>query len=393
MMLKEEKKMKKIVTFLLICLCSVVLAACESENYEDLGEKYIEGMDYQTSFGSMPQVQKVGNAYYFLAKEHLYYYDESMKEAVPVCNKVDCDHLGTDCNASMSGADEINYYDHKFYYISSENNDGIEWYLYYLSEDGKRREKVAQIATLEPSDRGISFQLCVHRGYAYFSVLKASSLKKRDVKVDRISLDGNAEWENVQTITGFGAAIMDLSAYGNSLVVMSAYANTASGDFFEHTNFVDIRTGTEKKDVLYSEKSDLMFLSKVGNKVYYYDTDKVCVLDIETNKSQEIKSNEKLYADTWVNGEYIYSCNAEKCRDTGKFEDYGLNVFRLNGEKAGYIPMNQTMTWQYGDEKYIFAESFTDEKREVLLFDKKDITNKSAKWKSIIALKGEDDGD
>lgn len=216
------KKTKILLCLLMGFLC-LALSACNQDKVEDLGEEYIEGSDYQSQFGSMPQIQKVGNGYYFLVSERLYYYDPSMQQAVPVCNKADCDHSAESCNASMSGATEINYYDHKFYYIASENDDMEKWFLYYLSEDGKQREKVTQIATLDSSDKGISFQLCVHRGYAYFSILKGTSLKKRTAVVQKVSLQGDADWTEVAAMEGYGATIDDLAAYGNTLVVTGSY--------------------------------------------------------------------------------------------------------------------------------------------------------------------------
>ena len=135
----------------LICLFGMLFCCACGRQEEDLGEEYREGTDYQVFFGrdSMPCIQKGGDGYYFLVSDHLYYYNTAMEHAIPVCGKADCSHSGEDCHAYMGPfVSEINYYDHKLYYIASERKEaeGVEGYfLWSVSEDGSQREKVALI--------------------------------------------------------------------------------------------------------------------------------------------------------------------------------------------------------------------------------------------------------
>ncbi len=388
----------KIIIICYIMICTLLFCACgqqaTQEPEKELGEEYVSGSDYQTFFGTMPQVQKVGDGYYLLVSERLFYYDGSMEQAVPVCGRADCNHLGENCNAKMSGANEINYYDHKFYYIASENDEKEKWFLYSLSEDGEQREKVLQIATLDPQDQGISFQLCVHRGYAYFSVRKISSLERRKAIVQRISLRGKATCSEIMYMEGYGAAIEDLSAYGNTLVVVGSYANSADSDFRWHTNFVDIQSGGVKQDVLFEPGRDLIFIYKNREYVYYYDSHKLYRRNIDTNDTKEVKTDSDVYVACNSDGAHLYSCNWDQCRETKDYRDYRIDAYDMDGNKAGNIPLTEGMDWQYGDETSCFAYAFDNKTGScsVRLFDKGQLPGEGGEWKNILVTGGDADG-
>lgn len=390
----DLRKYQHLVICLILILTCIFSTACNEERLEDLGEQYVEGSDWQSGFGSgsLPRIQKAGKGYYFLVSQHLYYYEQSMEQAVPVCNKADCSHTDETCNASMGDGPEINYYDHKFYYIASENNNAEKWYLYFLSEDGRQREKVAQIATLDPSDNGVHFEFCVHRGNVYFSVSKGATLKKRKAVVERISLNGSLDRKEVASVEGYGAAIENLQAFGNTLVITGCYADSVDSDFRTHTDFVDIRNGKERKDILYDKERDLVMIYKKEDDVFYYDSNKLYRLNMDSNKREEVTKEMKIYAECSFQGQYLYSCNWYDCHEKNDYRNYGIDIIDEKGEKTGKIPLEENMEWEFGDNDYCFAFAYDDGKYMVKQFDKSRLSEKDAEWKDILVLGEDSDG-
>lgn len=386
------RKLSKKISFIALIFLFIFLVSCNKEEIEDLGEDYVEGKDYQYFFGSMPTVQKTEKGYYLLVNECLYYYDSSLQEAIPVCNKADCNHMGDSCNASMPGVSEINYYNHCFYYIASENDEKEEWFLCSLSEDGKQREKIKQIAVLEPSDRGISFQLCVHRGYAYFTISKVASMKKREVSINRLSLEKNSEWNVITKISGYGATIDDLSAYGNSLVVMSSYANASNDDFHSHTNIINIQTGKEEKDVLYDKDKEQIFCYMNRDNMYYYENGKVFAKNRKDGKLVQLNEKEKFYVECSSDGEKMYTNNWDDCHEKADYRKYGIDIFSIRGKWQEHVPMTENMTWLYGDSRYLFAADY-EEDTCIYIWDKEHSKTSKGKWKCILKIEGDADGE
>jgi len=372
---------------------SMLSVACTQNSSEHLGEGYHEGTDWQSNFGagSLPQIQRAGNGYYFLMSEYLYYYDKSMEQAVPVCSKADCNHSAADCNAYMGDASEINYYDDKIYFIASENGDSEKWFLYSISEDGRQREKVDQVATLESTDMGISFEFCVHRGYAYFSASKGAALKKRKAQVWKVPLRGG-KWSEVASVEGYGAKIEDIGAYGNTLVVVGYYAASVNSDFRTHTNFVQLQSGKEQKDVLFDEKRDVVFIHKDKQDVYYYDDQKLYRLNTNTKEKTNLTGERTIYVDCCFDGKYFYSCNWSDCREKGDFRNYRIDVYDMKGKRIGEIPLKENMDWQYGDKTFCFAYSLENETYTMHYFDKEKLLEEHTGWEKLLVLRGETDG-
>lgn len=398
---------RKTFFYILLSLYSLLLfCACGRQETEDLGEEYQEGMDYQAGLGqqSMPQIQKVGDGYYFLVSDRLYYYAPPMEQAIPVCGKADCDHTGEDCHAYMgSFVDEINYYDHKIYYIA-EDRDEIEnvgrYFLWFVSEDGSRREKVAQIATVEEDSGGVGFQLCVHRGYAYFVVdINRGVDKKTKTAVQKINLEGAPVCSEVAVYEGYCPGIKDLTAYGNTLVVSGSSADTPYGDAPVHTDFFDIRDGSRRQDVLYDPAPNfewsINFLRKRGNEVVYQDSNsrKLFSLDLGSGETKALAQYGTVHVCSALEGEYFYTCNWTECREKNNFEDYGIEVFGADGNKVAAIPMEEEMSWEYGDGSYLFAIGFHEGDRTVFIIDKEQMLKGETEWKPVLTVSGEDADD
>ena len=72
------------------------------EYYADLPDTYVEGADYQNTFSvgsGGPFITPADGGYYFLSGNYLCFLDGETLDAVPVCNRPDCQHNDTSCNA------------------------------------------------------------------------------------------------------------------------------------------------------------------------------------------------------------------------------------------------------------------------------------------------------
>ncbi len=385
----------------LICLFGMLFCCACGRQEEDLGEEYREGTDYQVFFGrdSMPCIQKGGDGYYFLVSDHLYYYNTAMEQAIPVCGKADCSHSGEDCHAYMGPfVSEINYYDHKLYYIASERKEaeGVEGYfLWSVSEDGSQREKVAQILTIEEEDDGVMFELCVHRGYAYFSAVKGQGGdKKSKASVQKINVEGTPVCTDVVSYEGYSAGIAGLTAYGNTLIVEGEYADAPYANAPVHTDFIDIRDGSRKQDVLYDPAKNFTYridlVCKQGNEVIYSDKGKFFSLDVKSGEAKPLTQYETAYGClSSMEGDYWYACNWEECREKNKYEDYGIDVLDKNGKKIADIPLKEEMEWRFGDESYAFAIGFSEGNYMVYMLEKKPLLSGGAEWKQVLTVFGD----
>lgn len=384
--------MKKKVIILLLCIFSCFITGCVNTEYDNLGKEYVEGCDFQYFFGSMPCVQKVEKGYYFLLSEYLYYYDETMEQACKVCNKYNCNHQNEECNAYLAGATEINCFENKLYYIAPEEEASDNWYLFYVSGNGKRREKIVQVATLNPEDNGISFQMCVHRGKLFFCVKKSTTLKKETASVYEVELNGKHRWKKIDSFEGYGATVDDIAAYGNTLVVLGSYADSADAEFRYHTDIVNIDSNEVKKDVIYNEDKDAVFAFMDKDGLYYYSDSKLFVADINTGKEKCISGNNLFYDDINFDGRYIYNSNWSECRDNNDYSEYRIDIYDLMGKKKGSIPMTKNMTWLYGDKDAFLFVNWEDENTIVKFYDKSGIVDNKTDLKNILTLKGDEDG-
>lgn len=390
--MNKVKSVNLLIMVMLLCAAPCFMTGCGNPNYEKLGREYDTEYDFQYFFGSMPSVQKVDKGYYFLLGEFLFYYDNTMEQACIVCNKYDCNHQNEECNAYLAGATEINYFNKKLYYIAPEEEYSENWYLFCVSCDGKRREKIVQVATLNPEDNGISFQMCVHRGKIFFSVLKSTNLKKRSAVVYEVELEGRHTWKEIDSFEGYGAAIDDIAAYGNTLVVLASYADSEEGEFRYHTDLVNLEKVDVKKDVIYDKDRDAIFAFMNKDVLYYYSDNKLFSKNINNGEEKCVSGSNVFYDEINFDGNYIYNSNWTICRENNDFSDYRIDIYDLNGHKKKSISMTENMTWLYGDKEAFLFTDRTDEKVNVKIYDKSGIGSENNDFKNILTLIGDEDG-
>ena len=208
--------MKKFVSLLLV-LCMIIglapaLSGCgvnhdfkAPEYYADLPDTYVEGADYQNTFSvgsGGPFITPADGGYYFLSGNYLCFLDGETLDAVPVCNRPDCQHNDTSCNAyfDVGWLPFIQAYEGDlFISTQTSENGGMSAELYVVDPDTCKREKICKI----PHAFGSNYwQYMLHRGYLYILYLNSGIQYLERVILDGVEEEPEAEriWEGKCTM-------------------------------------------------------------------------------------------------------------------------------------------------------------------------------------------------
>lgn len=88
--------------------------------------------------------------YYFLLSNYICYADKSNMNTTILCNKPECKHNTTNCNAYLDGANSLTYYNGNIYYDTFDDTEGV-YYLYKINMDGTDRTKVQELERVSGS--------------------------------------------------------------------------------------------------------------------------------------------------------------------------------------------------------------------------------------------------
>lgn len=414
--MKRYKKRILICLMVLIAvvLCLVLTLVLRREKIDC--NSYIEGKDHQYMFyneAGMCTVQARGNKGTFLSiKNYIYFIEDGTKEAVPLCNKVDCLHdketeenKKKQCNAYMEAflmeVDPINiaYNDGYVYYIDQLSDELYgKQVLYRLSEDGSQKEKIYEWENPEVQC------WCLHRDVLYYvnvayalpdgenaDSANVYSLKKLELncflKKPKDIYSGD-EQLNIYSV-GY------LKAYGN-YVYFRVYGNTAEDEsllteenahmyvYNEMIVYDIINENYYELDLMDNERNEEASLVTFYNDrliISSYSKDdnsdlaNIYIADLD-GKNQEIlwkdiQASTRIHSD----GKYLYTSNAVRIMN-GKDElPVVLNVYNKEFEMTDTFSFPWFYWGQIGasDYLYIYINSDNKQNLEVVRFDKSEI--------------------
>ncbi len=337
---------KKVIKFfILIMVYMMLFCGCGKKN---LGNKYVEGSDYQYMFYSeqaQAATQARGdNGTFFAIKHFIYYLEDGADKAVPLCNKVDCLHdAETDiekkglCNAYINDVfyAEINIlpiaYQDGYVYCVDEFDD--EMYggqaLYRISEDGSKREKL-----YEWEDPLVQ-TWCVHRGVFYYVemtytnetvVENVLSVKKMELN-SLLEMKPEIVYEVEEGLNVYSIAY--LAAYGDYFYFGVVGDTAEDPDLITEENALDYAYhqyyayNTKNKELIKILSPSDNPYEKVQNVVFWQD--KIILLSYDFSQQDEVQdiymteldgSNpEVIFEDVpqeleyYSDGKYLYSSN------------------------------------------------------------------------------------
>ncbi|MCR5637008.1 MAG: hypothetical protein K6F76_07525 [Clostridiales bacterium] len=219
---------KKLIGAIAVLLLAVITSSCSQSDEIAAGDSlsavltgeysFTPGQDDDICLSSYNNIAVAEGGYYFTTFEHhmLYYFDKATKKVIPVCNRPECSHDSTDCNAYIGEIQHypgLWYYNGKLYVLGYKS--GIMG-LYTVSKDGSEHSRLCD---LSETGREFTMETTIHRNYAYFSIDNG----KNTAEVYRSKLEANSEPELIWKFEGKKAVINGLIGYDNGVFVSYSY--------------------------------------------------------------------------------------------------------------------------------------------------------------------------
>lgn len=371
---KEEKKLESIADNGIETVkkpegVKIVTDVTEYKKVTD-DQKYNIESDDSLTVRSEYGIAESEEAYYFIERYCLHFYEKETGEYRIACNKPDCMHSNErkQCNAyiNTNGYNAIRYYEGFIYYVEQEGND---FNLYKKSVESGTTEKVLNIESVEQkatSDSNMQICWVIHRGYIYYvgqfgaGITEDSYYLNDSNCLTRIKLDGASKPEILMALPAEGMMVnpyfTNIQASGSYVYFMSPYYNETYADLVSSV----YRYNTEANQIEVLDVGEVSWINYMvsGDKIYYKRPDcgdKLYVYDADTNTSTEFLSME--------NGQTISSLlpykegimvDAEKCccyGEDGAIEAVIENVVDENIDRC--LPLGGD------DEKIFFQVDYT----------------------------------
>ena len=279
------KPFNKIIAIFSALIIAFTFCSCSSNkievNLKQNSDTYIQNEDCQNYINEMSSFVKVNDGYYFTSDSKLFHFDIENYQAYPVCNKTNCDHSDSNCQAYLSPLKfypemSMYYYDNALYLLGRETKGHSfeSIYIYQISLENFKQKKAAY---LFDSTGGVSVVCTLHRGYVYFTY-DGGEMEETKATLYRTKLgelNGNSV-EKIFEYSGIGASIARLSAYGNKLFFnTSSYSDIQGNGYNTVLNCMDIHTLDnetipQRKYSHFAENGKVYYCNN-ENTIAYYD--------------------------------------------------------------------------------------------------------------------------
>ncbi len=352
----------------------------EKLNLADYSLEYNFDTDAQTNFPWSCFAESDAGYYYWGDVGYLMFCDKTSGVSVPLCNRPDCEHNTSDCNAYFEvdyASDRyvvsmLMYYDGAVYIQGFDDQGYVN--LYKVAADGSSREKcmsLFKVDTEDLEDFYRSLNICIHRGYVYYIDNDESMPALRRMKL------GSSSTEVIFQTSGERPNLYRIQAYGD-------YVFFQGGNFTDDT-YLEMNGGIWAYNTLTNEvklvKDDaISSFSIVDNIIYYATETGVSAYSLETRQDTEIAESEA-YPLMFADERYLYIYTVGGAGLT-------LSVYTREGEKVCTISDSNIYNFYNGNSEYLFGKwCITEENGSIetgvarLLID--DIAGGNAKWEFI----------
>ena len=381
------KNLKQRYLILLITLLAFFAGCGESINKDDKPEdlisvngihfgdtKYNVSTDMDNCFGYLNVYTKSETGYYNFDMNNsgkiLLYMDRELDKVVPVCSRINCTHDNLDCDAVFS---EFIYpeviYNEGYIYTEmieeAEDKNMMDFYLYKVSADGSKREKVFKMYTYL-KNASIIPSVYIHRGCVYYLLTETDnvSLYKKDLK--------KGEPELIYKYKGEFSDICNIKGYGEGIF----FSRSQDGVSYQiaYHSCIDNKTYDIVGDSCWS-------YAITDDFIYYISPDgQLNKMSLKDLKTQALMDNLSRSDELSTDGKYLYIDNYNES-SMQNFKDRKIDVYTLGGEKVDTIDLDkQYSTCDFGDENYMFF-GFNDGTKKY--FDKSQIGIASHEWKML----------
>ncbi len=348
----------------------------EKINLADYSLEYQADTDAQPWF-AWTSVTSSENGYYLWGPGQglMMFYDPAAGRLIPLCNRPDCLHNNSECNAFFnafrSDGDQyarsyVQFYEGNLYVIALDEEDYVN--LYKVSPDGSSCEKYMQLyrADLSRVTDGDSVStefrspyVCIHRGYVYFIINDEKQFKIRRIKL------GTSDVEIIYEQPGERGNIYRMEAYGDYLFFQA-------GNFINE-EYVEIEGGIYAYNIetgsIQLVKKDAIRTYIIADGVIYYSRDMdIYAFSLDSQEDNIVIKGAADMDDFSADESYIYILKEE-----------ALNVYNHKGELINQVE-DDISGWSYGDGEYLFAEKYEGQERYILTMKVSQLEEENPTW-------------
>ena len=365
--------MKKNILILFI-LCALLCGCNKNKGmgtYIDYNYMFREG----TGVVSMTAAEK---GYYFAMNDKLYYADADTMKIVPVCSKVDCLHEAKpQCDAyigeSLSWFGYVQYYDGYVYTVSDMGMNDSNYYLWRISTDGTRKEKILKINSLD--------NVVMHHGYIfYIECIYDIDGGPNEQIIYKVNLSDNKK-EIVYNTSG---ELYDMAAY-RDYVYFAVYESEDAGVYA-----YNIKSGSIIKAEMPEGAVDMRSIQFMNDKLiftYWYSSgdERNCRIyssNLDFKNREELFRMKNSYNRIGCDNRYIYEDNyMNKDVYKNNLYDRSMTIYDINGNLIDSVDIGNTGTYcsGYGDDNYVFVRT----EESIYYFDKKEIGTGNIQVKTL----------
>lgn len=329
--------------------------------------------DDQVYIGERVNCAETTNAYYYTFPPlmEIYMFDKESQKAQVFCNKPECGHNDSTCNARLGNANGLMYYKGYLYSLVSEIEEGTEdstkvkvnLVLYRISLDSSERKAICTLAStlfdaddIEHQVLGYAVSSIQHRGWLYFVYdigtgdLANNYYNNGSHCLYRIKLDGSGTKECIANLeVGGNYQFLHMIGVGSYVYYILPDAE-GFGEVY--------RFNTE---ALVNEKMDLGTITEenfcvMGNQILYkkdWESFELYSYDTETGKERlfvdlKNKINYELCRNIMLtDGTYIYVY----CYDEDEKNGYHYIVLDKTGKVTADVNTGNEIGYHYGGGK------------------------------------------
>ena len=383
--------MKRKNIFIIISIITMLFFSACAEKEQGPKKDTITDNNQNVWNFDMARICQSENGYYIFSGEFLYTLDG--EEVLPLCNKAECNHTNTECNAYLRNAFESTIgYDGKNIYAAGSDGDG-KFSIYKFNPDGSGSEKIC--AVFQTTGMAAYSISCYYQGeYLYYRLAlqnkKDAEIGRENEKLYRIQLESGAEPEliyenldeNVSTYLG------RMYFYKNDLYITVQKYETDG----EKNTCALYRYETKSNQfeiVLDRFVSQFFILEDV---LYYTSMDGIHKCRLDGTMDEVFYENPEFCDDLYYDGTYLYLSDTWfQMQQEEHSNTQSIYVLDLEGNLQKVIAIDWGCTILYGDQENLVIQNKYEQNTDTesyfvnqyYFYDKEQLKTDGNEWKSI----------
>ncbi len=285
--------MKKIILALVFLL---VFCGCASSDAGNISESVQSMESINQDFTELHKQIITDKGVYFVnpADDRLYFMDFEKKKALPLCNKINCSHEDSDCNAVFDFFVCICEYGGQLYIVAA-SEDGLGVSLYKMKYDGSDRTELKHLTYYDENDTDIAslvYEFRIFSGSGYFICNKTSMDWKEEMTqtMYKIGLDSSDEMEEIFSVTGKSSFLSICGSGERGIYLLYSYLSEEREN--RYINYL-INADTLKAEEL-SEPVNAIHHVR-DDKIFYYDGNDYMRYDTDSHSAKKMFGSDNRY--------------------------------------------------------------------------------------------------